>query len=168
MACAFARYNFPAIIQYLQLLRAHALQIFQAPSDTTFCLRALCRDGNREIVSVNQAHVIETWFFLVHLEGEFNKCDRRKAYFTLALELLVTVACFTGGLPVGFGVGVEVASCSSPNAAAPCPGGLDGFCLAWWKVEASVGYYWLPFVWGSCGPYREGAFIAHINAFCKR
>ena len=96
------------------------------------------------------------------------------ADFSIALELAVTVSCFTGGLPTGVrvgvgvdvGVDVEVATGSGPNTAAPRPWDFDGFGLALWEVEATTGYHWLPLVWGCCWPYWEGAFVAHINCAC--
>lgn len=112
------------------------------------------RDGNGEVVAIDEADVIEV---LVVAEGNLGKRGGRGSTEAVAEKVSAAVS---GGAAAAAG-GVEGAAVAAPHAARPAGGKLEGVGLVRQQLESALGQNRFPTARLDSRPDRVGALVVH-------
>ncbi|RDY03024.1 hypothetical protein CR513_13447, partial [Mucuna pruriens] len=111
---------------------AHGVEVTHAPCVAAFPRSLERGDGDGQVVTVHQAHVVEV---LLVAQGELRQGGRWGTAYAVAEEGPTAVA--SGAAPAAGGV--EGAAVAAPEAPRPESWELECVGFVWWELEASAG-----------------------------
>ena len=152
-ACALAGHHPPVVVgSHLETHRTHGVEVAHTSRVATLAWPFEGGDGDGQVVTVDEAHVVE---ILLRTQGDLGEGGRRCAAHAVAEKGAAAVA----GSAAAPAVGVEGASVTAPDAAGPGGWDVEGVGLVGWELEASTSKDGLACAWLYAWPHWMWAFV---------